>query len=152
MPADEITAKARILVRRPRAEVFDAFIDPEIMSRFWFKRRDRGLREGDSLSWFIGDAADAPEIEVRVKSIEPPSRIVIDWGHDEQFTTVTWTLEERASDATGLTIEERGFAGPRDEVVAQALDSTGGFNQVVLALKALLEHDAAINIVADHLS
>jgi len=31
MPTNEITAKAQILVRRPREEVFNAFVDPEIM-------------------------------------------------------------------------------------------------------------------------
>lgn len=150
MPTNEVTAKAKILVRRPRDEVFNAFIDPEIMSKFWFQRRDRGLREGDTISWFIGDAASATEIEVRVKSVKRPSQIIVDWGHQEQFTTVTWTLDERDSDTTLLAIEECGFVGSPDEVVAQALDSTGGFNQVIVALKALLEHGASINVVADH--
>lgn len=150
MPTDEATAKAQILVRRPRDEVFNAFFDPAVMSRFWFRRRDQGLREGDRITWFVGDAPDALEIEVRVRSIEPPSKIMIEWGQGDQFTTVTWTLDEQEPDVTRLVIEERGFIGSRDEVVAQALDSTGGFNQVVVALKALLEHGSTINVVADH--
>ena len=48
-------------------------------------------------------------------------------------------------------IEERGFSGSHDEIVSQALESTCGFNQVVVALKALLEHNATINVVADHI-
>lgn len=32
----------------------------------------------------------------------------------------------------------------------RALDSTAGFNQVIVALKALIEHDAQINVVDDH--
>ena len=43
-----------------------------------------------------------------------------------------------------LVIEERGFIGSRDEFISQALVSTGGFNQVVVAIKALLEHGATI--------
>lgn len=150
MPTNEVTAKAKILVHSPRDEVFNAFIDPSIMSKFWFKRRDQGLREGETISWLVGDAADALEIEVRVQSTTPPSQIIVDWGHGEQFTNVTWTLDEQGSDMTCLTIEECGFTGLPDEIVAQALDSTGGFNQVVIALKALLEHDVVINVVADH--
>ncbi len=72
------------------------------------------------------------------------------WGEGDQFTTVSWMLEDQGADTTRLVIEERGFTGSREEVVAQALDSTGGFNQVIVALKALLEHNAVINVVADH--
>jgi len=150
MPTNEITAKAQILVRRPREEVFNAFVDPEIMSKFWFARKDQGLRQGDIVTWYVGDAPNAFEIEVRVKSIKQPSQINIEWGHGDQFTTVTWTLEERSSNVTRLMIEEHGFDGSREEIVSQALDSTCGFNQVVVALKALLEHNATINVVTDH--
>ena len=150
MPTDELTARAQILVRRPRDEVFSAFVDPAVMSKFWFRREDHGLREGDRITWFVGDAPDAFEIEVRVKSIVRPSKIMIEWGEGDRFTTVSWTLDEQGPDVTRLVIEERGFIGSRDEVVAQALDSTGGFNQVIVALKALLEHDSTINVVADH--
>ncbi|MEM8988020.1 MAG: hypothetical protein AAGC95_14990 [Pseudomonadota bacterium] len=41
MPGDELTAKAQVLVRGPRDKVFDAFADPGMMSRFWFKRKDQ---------------------------------------------------------------------------------------------------------------
>lgn len=150
MPTDEITAKATILVRKPRDDVFNAFVDPAVMSKFWLKRRDQGLREGDTVTWFIGDGSDAPEIEVRVKSVKPPSQLIIEWGEGDQFTTVSWTLEDQNADTTRLTIEECGFTGSREEVIARVLDSTGGFNQVIVALKALLEHNAVINVVADH--
>jgi predicted rRNA methylase YqxC with S4 and FtsJ domains len=36
-------------------------------------------------------------------------------------------------------------------MVAHAVDSTGGFTQVLCALKALLEHDVGLNVVHDHL-
>lgn len=150
MPIDDVTAKAQILVRRSRDEVFNAFVDPVVMSKFWFKRKDQGLREGDTITWFVGDASDALEIEVRVKSIKQPSQIIIEWGQDGQFTTVSWTLVEQNSDVTRLVIEEHGFIGSRDEAVSQALDSTGGFNQMIVALKALLEHNSTINVVEDH--
>ena len=150
MHSEEITARAAILVHRPRDEVFNAFYCPAVMSRFWFERRDDGLREGEKQFWYIGQSADAPDIEVRVRRVDRPSEIVIDWGHDDRFTTVTFWLFEQGRATTLLQIHERGFAGTRDQVVTQALDSTCGFNQVVVAAKALLEHDAVINVVVDH--
>lgn len=151
MTSRNASAKAQILVRRPRDEVFNAFVDPAVMSKFWLHRKDEGLREGETIGWFVGDSSDALEIEVRVKLVETPSRIEIEWGVDSRFTDVTWKLHEHGSNWTRLVIEETGFFGSRDEIVSQALDSTSGFNQVVVALKALLEHNAAINVVADHI-
>ena len=151
MHSEDITARAAILVHRPRDEVFNAFYCPAVMSRFWFERRDGGLREGERQFWYFGgQSADTPDIEVRVRRVDRPSEIVFDWGHGDRFTTVTFWLFEHAPATTLLQVQERGFAGTRDQIVTQALDSTCGFNQVVVAAKALLEHDAVINIVADH--
>ena len=36
------------------------------------------------------------------------------------------------------------------EIVAQVVDSTCGFNQVIIAAKALVEHGIELNVVADH--
>ncbi len=151
MPSEKFTARAQILIHKPRVEVFNAFIDPVTMSKFWFRRNDQGLREGQTMFWYVGEATDVPEIEVYVKSIVPPSQIIIEWGHDNQFTTVSWALDEHNPDETRLVIEESGFTGSREEVVSQALDSTSGFNQVIVALKALLEHNVIINVVKDHI-
>ena len=65
---------------------------------------------------------------------------------------MTWTFEERGPNATLLRVEEAGFSGGPKEVIASALDSTGGFNQVITAAKAWLEHGAIINVVADHVA
>ena len=147
---DEITAKAQILVRRPPAIVFAAFVDADTMSQFWFTRRDGGLKEGENVLWYIGQNDDAPAIEVRVKQLQAPDKICIEWGQDGQYTQVLWQIEENADGYAKLSIEESGFSGSAEEIIVKALDSTGGFNQVIVALKALLEHDASINVVADH--
>lgn len=147
---DKITAKAQMFVRNAPSAVFDAFVDADTMSKFWFTRRDDGLKEGEKVLWYIGQAEEAPAIEVRVKELKKPEKIQIEWGLQSQFTQVLWQIEKTADGNTKLSIEERGFTGSDDEVVEKALDSTGGFNQVIVALKALLEHDATINVVADN--
>lgn len=45
---------------------------------------------------------------------------------------------------------ETGFTGDGDEMVARIADSTGGFTNVLCALKALLEYDIELNVVLDH--
>ena len=37
-----------------------------------------------------------------------------------------------------------------DSILERVLDSTGGFNQVIIAAKALIEHGVELNVVADH--
>ena len=151
MPMDELTAKAQILIHKPRVEVFKAFIDPQIMSKFWFRRIDQGLEEGHKMSWFIGEEPDALAIDVFVRSILPPELLIIEWGQDNQFTTVKWTFEVQNTNETRLVIEESGFSGPWEEILPQVLASTRGFNQVIVALKALLEYGSEINVVSDHI-
>jgi hypothetical protein len=56
----------------------------------------------------------------------------------------------RGDNTTFVTISNWGFSGSDDEVVQQALDSTGGFAFVLSGLKALLEHNVELNLIADH--
>jgi uncharacterized protein YndB with AHSA1/START domain len=151
MNTNNLTAKARTRIRRSPAEVFAAFADAGNMSKFWFTRRDYGLKEGASVTWFLGSDKDAFSFDVFVKEIHEPDKIVIEWvGLDELRTTVSWSFEETEEGDTILTIEESGFSGNSEAVIERALDSTCGFNQVIIAAKALVEHGIELNVVADH--
>jgi uncharacterized protein YndB with AHSA1/START domain len=150
MNTDHLSAKAKVRIHRSPSEVFTAFADASAMSKFWFTRRDGGLKEGESVSWFIGSGEDAISFEVHVQELSYPNKIVIVWERDGASTQVTWAIEETQEGDTILTIEESGFAGSRDAIVEQALDSTGGFNQVIIAAKALIEHGIGVNVVDDH--
>ena len=134
-----------MLVRRPIEEVFNAFVDPAITTRFWFTRSSGRLEPGAKVTWawdMYGVSAD-----VHVKATEPPSRIVIEW--DEPSTTVEWRFTSHGADATLVQISNAGFQGTDEEVVGMALDSMGGFSLVLAALKAWLEHGIALELVAD---
>ena len=145
-----MSGKARILVRRPPSEVFNAFADAGSMSKFWFTRRDDGLKEGETVTWFLGSGDRATAFDVRVEQLRRPDTLTISWERDSAVTRVEWTFEATQNGDTILTIEESGFAGSDDAIVNQALDSTGGFNQVIVAAKAWIEHGVALSVVADH--
>lgn len=151
MNVEHLSAKASIRVRRPPAEAFNAFTDANQMSKFWFTRRDEGLKQGESVTWFLGDGEDAFLFDVHVKELSPPHKIVIEWGdNDGKYTQVTWTFAETDEGDTILTVEESGFTGSQDAIIERVIDSTGGFNQVIVAAKVLIEHGVALNVVADH--
>ena len=147
---NQIVAKARTKVLCSPQAVYHAFVDANTMSNFWFTRHDNGLENGKSVLWFVGNAADSIAIEVKVIDLVKPERILVDWGGDGEFTRVEWRITATEDGHSILTIQESGFSGTETEQFRKALDSTGGFNQVVVALKALLEHNACINVVADH--
>ncbi len=127
------------------------FADAEKMSKFWFSRRDSGLVEGETSTWYLGTGPDAYSFEVKVKEFREAEKIVIDWqGLDGHYTQVAWDFEEQDNGDTILTIEETGFSGDGKSVVAKIMDSTCGFNQVIIAAKALVEHGVELSVVADH--
>lgn len=148
----ELSATARVRIHRPVAEVFEAFSDPALMTRFWFPRATGRLETGRQVAWFVGTTQDAPEITIRVKAAQKPHFLHIEWGDGDQFTDVTWDFKSDGAEATILHIRETGFPGTADDKLHAALASTGGFNQVAIAAKALLEHGVEINIVKDHAS
>jgi uncharacterized protein YndB with AHSA1/START domain len=114
-----VTAKAGMLIRRPVAKVFEAFVDPAITSRFWLTRGSGRLEPGKQVTWeweMYGVSA-----HVSVKAIERNRRIHIEWP------------------GTFVSITNTGFTGDAEAVAAQA----------VAGLKALLEHGVRLNLVAD---
>ena len=149
---NEITAKAQIFIQRPAADVFEAFADPEIMTQFWFPKTSGRLEEGQEVKWYVGTDADAFEITVHVKVVRKPHTLLIQWGEAGALTDVAWKFEAQGDNGTIVRICESGFSGGQADVVRAALVSTGGFNQVITAAKALLEHGARINVVEDHVS
>ncbi len=60
-----------------------------------------------------------------------------------------WRFTAPTQDTTFVSITNAGFGGDERAVVAQALDSTEGFALVLAGLKALLEHNIKLNLVAD---
>lgn len=138
-------AKAQMLVRKPVSEVFSAFVDPAVTTRFWFTKSSGNLESGNTVRWdweMYGVSA-----WVRVKAVDPNERILMEWGDPPR--RVEWLFAARAEDTTLVSIYEEDFEGSGDEVVAQALDSRGGFTIVLAGLKALLEHGIVLNFVAD---
>jgi uncharacterized protein YndB with AHSA1/START domain len=140
-------AKVEMLIRKPPAEVFDAFVNPEVTTKFWFTKSTGRLEPGKHVVW-TWEMYDH-SIDVEVKAVEPNKRILIDWGNKGAMTQVEWIFTPYETNATYVTIINSGFQGDGDKVVRDALDSKGGFTWVLAGLKALLEHNIELNAIAD---
>lgn len=135
--------RTHMLIRRPASDVYTAFIDPEVTSKFWFSRGSGKLVLGETVTWswdMYGVSAD-----VNVLALEQDQRILIGWP-----TPVEWIFSPRGDDATFVTITVSDFAGTNEEQIAQAIDAMGGFSFLLAGCKAWLEHGVQLNLVSDH--
>lgn len=134
-----------MLIRKPVAVVFNAFIEPSITTKFWFTKAS-GPLEVDKLVTWQWEMYGA-SINVMTKEIIPDKMINTEWGHpatnvDYKFTAVT-------NDTTYVIIKNYGFKQTGDELIEVIKDSTGGFTTVLDGLKAYLEYNIQLNLVLD---
>ncbi len=140
-----VTVEAQMLIRRPVSDVFEAFVNPETTQKFWFTSSSGRLESGKQIRWDwemfgVGTL-------LTVKELIPNQRILIEWG--EPSTSVEWSFIPGADDTTLLKISNWGFHGDDNEVLAQAIDSKGGFSFVLAGAKAWLEYGVRLNLVTD---
>jgi uncharacterized protein YndB with AHSA1/START domain len=140
-------ARAEMLIRKPVAEVFEAFVDPAVTSKFWFSNGSGRLDANKPVKWhweMYGFSVD-----VTVKALEQNKRILIEWSAYGEPTTVEWVFTARADNTTFVSITNSGFKGDGDEIVKLAIGATEGFSFVLAGAKALLEHGTVLNLVSD---
>jgi uncharacterized protein YndB with AHSA1/START domain len=140
-------AKAEMLIRKPVAEVFGAFIDPAMTSNFWFSKGSGKLEPGKQVQWdweMYGFSVQAD-----VKAVEPNKRILVEWGGYDAPTTIEWCFTARPDDTTFVSVTNAGFSGDGDAVVEQAISSTEGFTFLLAGAKAFLERGIRLNLVPD---
>src|SRR5713226_8099353 len=122
----EPVAKAQMLIRKPAAEVYEAFIDPAITSKFWFSKGSDKLEVGKQVQWDWEMYNSS--VKVNVQALEPCKRILVDWSGYGAPTTIEWTFTPCRDSTTFVSVANAGFTGSGDEIVQQAMDSSGGFS------------------------
>ena len=143
----EPIARAEMLIRKPVAEVFEAFIDPQITTKFWFTESSGRIEAGKQVTWYW--EMYNISVQVKVREVEKNKRILIDWGNYDSLTTVEWIFTPYGDDATYVSITNSGFKGDGDKLISDVLDSKGGFTWVLAGAKAWLEHNLNLNLIAD---
>ncbi|MFV8335883.1 SRPBCC family protein [Flavobacterium sp. RSP29] len=140
-------AKAEMLIRKPIEIVFQAFINPEITTKFWFTKSSGKLEEGKETEWTWEMYNQS--IMVSAKTVELNKKIVIEWGNHEEISTVEWTFKNLGEVGTFVSIVNTGFQGDTEKIISQIRDSTEGFALALAGLKAYLELNIQLNLVLD---
>ena len=139
----ELVAGAKMLIRRPAVEVFNAFVQPDLITKFWLKSTTGPLSHGAQVEWqFMVPGATE---RVRVTAFDAPRRIAFSWLEGRLDVDMKFAEEQKG--ATVASVEVRGFEddGGTDPVV----DATEGFSIVLCDLKVLLETGRSASLVKD---
>lgn len=141
------SSKSEMLIRKPISEVFEAFIHPEITTKFWFTHSSGKLTEGAKIDWSW--EMYSLTVPVLVKNIQFNKEIIIEWGEGEHNSTVRWNFTSLSESKTFVEIRNDDFQGSDEEIIHKVIDSTGGFTIVLAGLKAWLEYNVELNLIAD---
>jgi len=135
-------AKAEMLIRQPPSNVFDAFVKPDILTRFWLEAASGPLAPGARVTWrfMVPGASES----LTVTAFDPPQLIAFDWSDGLH---VRLGFADHPPGATRVTAEVTGFA--TDARVADIVDATEGFSIVLCDLKTLLETGRSAHLVRD---
>lgn len=139
------SVETQMLIRKPVNEVFMAFIDPAVTKNFWFTKGSGKLEAGKTVTW----EWEMYKISttVSVKEIIPNEKILIEW--DDPATMVAFEFKALSDNTNYVTIKNYGFDKTGDELLDIIKDSTAGFTTVLDGLKAYLEHNINLNLIAD---
>jgi uncharacterized protein YndB with AHSA1/START domain len=136
-------AKVSMLVRCPPAKVFEAFVSPELLTKFWLSRSSGPLVQGTTVTWdFMVPGASA---KTHVEEMVRDRLIRLSW---DDGTKVSFAFEPR-SDGTRVEVINEGFSGDAQEAIESALEATQGFTIVLCELKATLEQGRSMGFVRD---
>jgi uncharacterized protein YndB with AHSA1/START domain len=137
--------EVQMLIRKPASQVFNAFIDPAITTNFWFTKSSGKLEVGKTVTWeweMYGVSG-----KVLVKEIIPNRKISTEWG--DPVTAVDYEFIVLTDDTTYVIIKNYGFSQTGDDLIQAIKDNAGGFTTVLDGLKAYLEHNIKLNLIAD---
>ena len=138
----EPVAEASTLIHRPIADVFDAFVDPGTITKFWLADTTGPLAPDARVTWtfMVPGAKD----DVTVVAFEKDRHIAFDWSDG---ISVNLNFEEGEKNLTTLSVTAEGFRG--ENAVSDAINATEGFTIVLCDLKSLLETGKSGGFVKD---
>jgi uncharacterized protein YndB with AHSA1/START domain len=139
-----IYVEAQMLIRKPIHEVFEAFINPELTTQFWFTKSTGKLEEGKTVTWEW--EMYGVKNNVTVLEIIPNHLIKTEWGNP--LSKVDYEFKEM-EDGTFVVIKSYGFTQTGEDLLKTINDNTGGFTTVLDGCKAFLEHGINLRLIED---
>lgn len=130
----KLISKATIQIQKPAADVFEAIVNPELMTKYFISQSSGRLEPGREVHWQF------PEFPERfpVKTIQAELNRSISFVWDEE-TIVNITLEETSDSSTVVRVTE-GEKQFSEENANWAIANTEGWANFLACMKAYLEY------------
>lgn len=147
--------KAQMLIRKPIDKVFEAMVNPDITSKFWFTKSSGRVEPGKTLEWEWGQFGVKDTVDIL--EVKTGEYISLEWELGDLKTLVEMEFESYSNSSTLVKVSERGFwenHPAKDEKLEEKINlmlgQNGGWTLVLSNMKAWLEHEVDLNLIADH--
>ena len=140
---NELVAKAKVLIRCPALKAFEAFVEPDLITKFWLQETSGPLALGAQVEWqFMVPGATE---RVEVTAFVPSQQLAFTWLNGGLHVDIRFAAQQ--DDITVVSAEARGFK--EEGGLEQVVDATEGFAIVLCDLKLFLESGRSPNLVKD---
>jgi uncharacterized protein YndB with AHSA1/START domain len=138
MKTDILEIKVAIQIQKPIETVFEAIVNPDIMSNYFISESTGIMEEGKNLVWrFPEFDTDCP---IRVDKIIKNQYISYYWFMDDTELLVELFLTTQENNSTLVKINEKSM--PNNEAGLKWLSGNSfGWSNFLACLKAYLEYD-----------
>ena len=130
--------QVQLKVRRPAAEVFDAVVNPDKLSRYFVQSASGALVEGTTVQWRFAEIPG--EHPVRVSRVVKDQAVTLEYDRpDGGKIVVEMVFLPLDASATTVQVNETGWrATPED--ISESYGNAGGWMHMMCCLKAFLEY------------
>jgi len=145
MSENTIKAKVQMGILKPASAIFEAIVEPEMMSKYFITTGSGRIESGRTLSWTWEDF-DA-ELQVKIGKVEKDKVVSFEWSGSGVECVVVITLEPKGENQTLVKITESDW--PADYKGAnQCMGQVEGWTNFLCCLKAYLEYGINLRVGA----
>jgi uncharacterized protein YndB with AHSA1/START domain len=145
MTEDRISAKVQMGILKPAGEIFEAIVNPELMSKYFISASTGKMESGKTLIWTWPDFDG--EIQIKVGKVEKDKVVFFEWNGSGNNCVVVITLESKTENKTLVVINESEW--PADYKGAkQCMGQVEGWTNFLCCLKAYLEYGINLRVGA----
>ena len=145
MAEDKIKAKVQLGILKPANEIFEAIVNPDIMSQYFISGSTGKMESGKTLTWMWEDFG--AELIIKVGKVEKDKVVSFEWSGSGVECVVVITLEPKDENRTLVKITESDW--PADYKGAnQCIGQVEGWTHFLCCLKAYLEYGINLRVGA----
>lgn len=130
--------QTKIEIRKPAAEIFEAFVDPVKIGNFWFSSSSERWAKGKIITLRYEEYE--AQGNIHILDMIDHHKIVYEWGREEgEPHTVKITFQATSPDTTVVEVIEEGFDEDDPDLIPKILDNKEGWVYMLTCLKGYME-------------